>query len=371
MLQVIQSLSAPLFSLVLLIIGSGLFNTFLSIRMETEGFKIQTIGFVISSLYIGILIGSFRLDHWIAKTGYIRSFIIFSWGSMLLVLAQAMWIHPIYWSLLRLLCGVCMAGIFIVIESWILLQSPSSMRGAMLSLYLAVFYAALSCGQFLINLLDHQTNSAFYITACLFAVSPLPLVFQKNAVPKIESSIRLQLVQLFRLSPLGFLGSAISGMLLAAIYGLVPVYAQEIGLGIPKISALMGIIIFGGFVFQWPIGRLADRGGRRRVLKMTALMTALLSIAIALINPESIWLLFLLGWFFGGFSFTIYPLSMAYACDKVDNHQLVSMTGALVLAYGIGAISGPLAAPFMMSFLGMPGLFYFFAIISFSMTITR
>ena len=67
---------------------------------------------------------------------------------------------------------------------------------------------------------------------------------------------------------------------------------------------------------------------------------------------------------FGGFAFTLYPLSMAYTCEKAKENQLVSVTGGFVLAYGIGAIAGPLLAPLAMDFFGVVGLFYFLGAIS-------
>lgn len=363
MIQLIQSLAAPLLSLILLILGSGLFNTFVSIRLELAHYSTTTIGLVTSALYLGILIGSLKLGRWIEKVGHIRAFTVFAIVSTFLVLMQALWINPLYWALLRLVCGICTAGVFIVIESWLLLQSPASERGAVLSLYLAVFYAALSAGQFLINLADPESIYPFCISAGLFAFSILPILVQKVIEPKIEQSTYLSIGEMFRISPLGFLGGVISGMLLAVIYGLVPCYAKELGLGISEIGTLMGVIIFGGLSFQWPIGRWADKTDRRRVLNTASFMTTLFAIAIAL-TGESPWLLLFLGWFFGGFSFTIYPLSMAYVCEKVRSDQIVSATGGFVLSYGIGAIAGPLLAPFAMSMLGTGGLFYFLAMIA-------
>lgn len=364
MFQLARSLAAPLASLVFLIMGSGLLNTFVSVRLEMEGFAAETIGVVSSALYFGILIGSLWLDRWIGKVGHIRAFAVFASVSTFLVLAQAIWVDPLYWSALRLVCGVCTAGIFIVIESWLLIQSPPALRGAVLSLYLALFYGALSGGQFLINLSDPQSIYPFCITAAFFAVSILPISVRKIAEPKIEHSVRLNLLQLFRISPLGFLGGVISGMLLAAVYALVPVYAKEMGLEISEIGTLMGVIIFGGLSFQWPLGRWADRSDRRFVLGLASFMTTILGIAIAFFSP-SLWLLLVLGWFFGGFSFTLYPLSMAYACEKVAEGQIVAATGGFVLSYGIGAIAGPLLAPLAMSLFGASGLFYFLAFITF------
>ena len=359
----IRNLYAPLLALVFMILGSGLLNTIVAVRLELAQFSTATIGTVTSALYVGILLGSIWLGRWIEKVGHIRSFIAFAFVAAVMVLAQALWIHPVYWSALRLICGICTAGVFIVVESWLLIQSPPSQRGVVLSLYLGVFYAALSGGQFLINLSDPESIYPFCIAGLLFGCSVVPLYFQKVSEPKIKDAVHLNISQLFRLSPLGFLGGVISGMLLAVIYGLVPIYAKKIGLGISEIGTLMGIIIFGGLSFQWPIGRWADKTNRRRVLNTASFMTTVFGIAIALLG-SSPWLLLILGWFFGGFSFTIYPLSMAYVCEKVPEDQIVSATGGFVLSYGIGAISGPLIAPFAMHLLGTGGLFYFIALIT-------
>ena len=363
-LALIRSLLAPLASLVLLIMASGLFNTFVSVRLEMEGFTNEWIGIVTAALYAGILAGSLRIERLIQKLGHIRSFVLFALISTAVVLAQSLWIDVWYWATLRLLGGICMAGVFIVIESWLLIQSTPKTRGVILSIYLGVFYAALSLGQFLINASDPMGPYPFYIAAVLCALSILPITLKKVAEPKIEQEVRLSLPKLIRMSPLGFSGGVISGMILAAIYGLVPVYAKEIGLSISEIGNLMAVIIFGGLSLQWPLGRLADRGDRRTILNIASFLSALFAIAIGLIDHQSLSFLLLLAWAFGGFSFTLYPLSMAYTCERVQENQIVAATGGFVLSYSIGAVAGPLVAPLAMQWLGEPGLFYFLAAIS-------
>lgn len=347
-----------------MMMASGLFNTFVSVRLEMEGYRPEEIGIVTSALYVGILIGSFRIDRWISKIGHSRAFVVCAAILSILILAQAFWINPWYWSALRLMGGICMAGVFIVIESWLLMQSAPNMRGAILSIYLAVFYAALSSGQFLIDLSDPKGVFPFCITALFLIFSILPISVCKISEPKLSENVRLSLAQLFRISPLGFMGGIISGMLLAVVYGLVPVYAKEIGMSVSEIGTFMAILIFGGFSLQLPLGKLADKSDRRRVLNIASFITAFLGIAIAFLDHSSPSLLLLLAWLFGGFSFTLYPLSMAYACEKVKENQIVAVTGGFVLSYGMGAIAGPLIAPVAMEMFGSGGLFYFLAIIS-------
>jgi len=364
MLALIRSLVAPLLSLVLLIAASGLFNTYVSVRLEMGGYDPEVIGFVTSALYGGILIGSLRIDRWITQVGHIRAFVVFASASSALVLAQSFWINPWYWAILRFFGGICMAGIFIAIESWLLIQSTSKTRGAILSLYLGVFYGALTLGQFLFNLADMDGYLPFGITAFLCILSILPITVKKITEPVIGHSTPLKLAQLFQLSPLGFGGGIISGMVLAVIYGLVPAYAKEMGLSTTQIGNLMAVIIFGELSLQWPLGRWADSGKRRRILSLVSFLSAFFSLSIALVDHHSLTFLLLLAWCFGGFSFTLYPLSMAYTCEKVEDHQILAATGGFVLSYGIGAIAGPLLAPLAMDLFGNPGLFYFLSGIS-------
>ncbi len=368
MIQLIRSLIAPFISLILLIAASGLANTFISVRLELEGFNTDSIGIVTASLYLGIFIGSLWIDRWISKIGHIKAFVYCALLCTFLVLAQSVYVDPYYWAFLRFIGGICTAGIFIVIESWLLMQAGPKLRGAILSIYLAVFYMALSGGQLLIHLSNPLGLGPFYIIAILSAVSIVPLVLKRGVEPKIESKERLKTKELFRLSPFGLSGVVLSGIILAAVYGLVPVYAKEMGLSVSEIGNLMALLIFGGLSFQWPLGRLADKGHRKKVLIGSSLLTTILSLGIALFGDVSHAVLYPLIFLFGGFSFTIYPLSMAYACEKISDDQIVSATGGFVLAYGIGAIMGPLLAPMAMDRLGSNGVFLFIASISLLLT---
>ena len=131
----------------------------------------------------------------------------------------------------------------------------------------------------------------------------------------------------------------------------------------------MGVTIFGGMLFQYPIGKISDIFNRRTVILTVTLFTLLVSALI--ITPLSHWhftqllLLFL----FGGFTFTIYPLSISYACDHLAGKDIVAATQGLLLAYSIGATVGPLLAPGLMHLLGWRGLFIYFLIIGALLTL--
>ncbi len=363
MLNLIRMLIAPLSSLGFMMIGSGLFNTFVSVKLEMEGISPEMIGIVTSSLYVGILIGSLKIDRWVSRIGHIRSFALFALILSAIILLQGVWLNPWYWSVLRGIAGICSAGVFIVIESWLLMQSAPNMRGGALSIYLGVLYGSLSLGQLLLDVSDPNSFYPYFITTVLVLFSIFPILSAKIVEPKRqEAVVKLNILQLFQISPIGFIGGMVSGMILAVVYGLVPVFAKEIGMSLPEIGSFMAMIIFGGFSFQWPIGRWADRRSRVKVMQKISFATAFLSLSVGMTG--NFWLLYLLAFLFGGFAFTLYPLSMAYTCEKVKEHEIVRATGGFVLSYAIGAILGPILAPIVMSYLGAVGVFYFLGFIS-------
>ena len=369
MLQLLTALFYPIVSLIILILGSGFFTTFVSVRLGLEGASNELIGVVTSAFYTGILLGSFRSPRWISRIGHLRVLVALCAASSAFTLGMSLWTHPLFWALLRFLSGVAMGGLFVVIESWFLLLSRTDMRGQALSVYLAVFYMALSIGQFFIGTVDPTGFTPFCISGGLSALAILPIVIFDLQLPQAIHAETGSFWDVFRASGRGCFGGIVSGMLLSAIYGLGPAYAEEIGLSGQGIATFMFMIIFGGLCLQWPLGKLADLTSRRGTLILAALGAAIFSAFIGVLDTSSWSSLMILCWLFGGFSFVVYPLSMAFTCEGIDEKRIVAATGGFVLAYGIGAIIGPLIAPLFMGWSGPGGLFYFLALICLTLAI--
>jgi MFS family permease len=367
MFYLLKTLTYPIVSLILLILGNGLFTTFISIRLERAGSSNEVIGLIASAFYAGILMGSLRSPTWIARIGHLNALVGLCAANSAIILLHSLWIDPCYWALLRFMSGIVMGALFVVIESLFLLLSNPTTRSQSLSLYLFVLYGALSLGQLLLNIADPYSLLPFCIASSLSSLAILPLVISNISIPAYEHGKHFSLREVFNTSPQGLIGGTISGMVLASIYGLGPVYGQTSGLSITDIATLMSVIIFGGLSLQWPLGKWADLSGRRGVLVFACFAAALFSGLVGAFDGASWPMKLALLWLFGAFSFVLYPLSMAFTCEGVQKEKLVAATGGFVLAYGIGAIAGPLLAPLFMNWIGSNGLFYFLASICFAM----
>ena len=67
----------------------------------------------------------------------------------------------------------------------------------------------------------------------------------------------------------------------------------------------------------------------------------------------------------GAAGFTLYPVAMAWACEKVGHHQLVAMNQALLLSYTIGSLAGPSLTSMLMQRYSDNLLFIMIASVSF------
>jgi MFS family permease len=364
---------------IMLMTSAGLLGSFISLRTLHEGLGNTVAGSMMSAYYLGLIIGARRCAGLINRVGHIRAFSAFCSVNIVAVLIFPLLINSPLWLILRIIIGFNMAGLFMVMESWLNAQSDGRHRGALMAAYTAATYLAMGGGQLLLNVREISGPDLFLISAILLALAALPVINTRTNHPAPVSGSRFRFRQLWKISPIAICTCIGAGALSGAVFGVGPIFGRDLGLDVKEISLLMFVITASGIVLQWPLGRLSDRLDRRTVIVGVALCTAAASVAIlptiGIQNPtvlangsiantsSSIPMMFILG-IFGATIATLYPLGVAWANDRLSEEQLVGASGGLVMAYGIGAIFGPLGANLMMSITGPLGLFYFTTIVA-------
>jgi len=362
-IRIFSKVFPPLISLFILILGNGLFTTLLVIRLHIEGASSLVIGAMAGAYYAGLVCGSFRVEKFIVRVGHIRAFSAFASALGVVCLLQGMILSYWVWILLRLLGGFTTAGLFVVIESWLLILGTEKIRGQILALYMIALYGAQALGQFLINLGDPKALTLFAVTAMLSSLSVIPLAMTKVGQPQISEPSTLNFKKLYKASGSGVIGCFTAGLILGAVYGLLPLFiAQKTGYP-SEVAFFMAITILGGMALQYPVGKLSDHLERRTVLIVIALLAAITSV-FTLIGFHIVWLAVITLFLFGGVTFTLYPISTSQACDNLEPQNIVSGTQSLLLAYSIGATLGPFVAPAFIHYLGINGLFVYFIVTS-------
>ncbi|MFT5659015.1 MAG: MFS family permease [Gammaproteobacteria bacterium] len=362
MFSTLSTVFSLLLSYGLLLVANGLFSTLLGVRTQVEGFSPDIVGFIVASYFLGLLFGGVFAGRVVARVGHIRSFAAFASLMSVTALLHPLWITAGSWMMLRMLSGFCMAGLIMVTESWLNERASNENRGQVLSFYMTTNYFAAGSGQLLLSVGDPSQFQLFSIASAIFSLALLPVLLTRAKAPAPMQTARMPLRALYRLAPLGVIGVFCSGLMNSSIYGLGPVYATNIGLSKEQLSLFMASLIMSGLLLQWPMGRWSDRIGRGPLLVGIPVMVAIAAMAMAHVEEFSSILGF--GILLGAFLFTIYSLSAAATNDMVGVDQRVQVAGGLLITYGAGASIGPIIGGQFMSFLGPPGLFFYFGIVS-------
>lgn len=361
MLSALRPVRSLLLAIFVLMAGGGFMSTLVAVRLEDAGVPALLTGLVNTAYFSGLTIGSLRAGSVIQRVGHIRAFAAFVSLLSASTLAYVLHQNVPLWTLLRLVDGLCLAGVYVCLESWLNDQAEGRSRGTVLAAYMIALYAGQAVGQFMLNLGATRSFVPFVAGSILVSLAVLPITLTRSRSPALGEQPTLPMRRLYQISPLGMVGAAITGLALGAFYGLAAVYARRVGLDVAGAAAFVSTVIAGGVALQWPLGWLSDRFDRRKVIVAAFAGATAVAAGLALTASPGVGLL-TLGAAFGGLSFALYPLCVAHANDHLDANDRVGATGGLVLVYSAGAAFGPLSAAVAMSLFGAPGLFAFVAL---------
>ncbi|MDH3793088.1 MAG: MFS transporter, partial [Rhodospirillales bacterium] len=223
-----------------LFLGNGLLQTLLPIRAQLEAFSTSAIGLMGAIYFAGFAVGCLVGPAAVKKVGHIRCFAGFAALAAAAMLVFPIAVNPLAWSILRGFTGLCLAVLYMVVESWLNDQSSNEVRGGVLSVYIIVSNVVTMGGQLMVNIDEPTGWLLFSLVAMLVGLSLVPLSLTDTAAPKPIATAELRIARLFRYSPAGFVGCLAVGMVEGAFWTLGPVFAQGRALPVAEIALFMG-----------------------------------------------------------------------------------------------------------------------------------
>ncbi|MCY7307824.1 MAG: MFS transporter [Rhodoferax sp.] len=359
--KLLLPLASLLSGVAMLVVGTGLLFSAIGAQSGAAQFSALVTGLIMSAYFAGFVFGTYACPAIIRRVGHIRAFAAMASIASTLPILHALWLNPWFWGALRFVTGICLVGLYIVVESWLNVVARSHQRGKVFAAYMAVSGVSMALGQWLILVGDRFGFVPFALVSILFSFALLPITLTPVAEPKPTEAPKLGLVELFAISPIGVIGAIASGLLSGAFYSLGHVFGQGVGFSEAGIATFMAATILGGAVFQWPVGHLSDRHDRRWVLFWVCSACAAVAGAGYYLAREHESSLIFLGIVYGGLAFTIYGLSVAHVNDLIDRARVLEVTGGLLLLHGIGATVGPTLGGGLMDLMGAESLMLYFA----------
>ncbi|MFF7708694.1 MFS transporter [Pseudomonas sp. NPDC007930] len=361
MRQVWKNFRALYFAALLMLIGSGLLTTYLSLRLAADHVDGLWVGALTAAYYLGLVLGG-KLGHrLIARVGHIRAYTACAGIVTAAVLGHGVvGLLPV-WLLLRLLVGVGMMCQYMVIESWLNEQAEARQRGLVFSAYMVASYLGLVLGQLLLVAHPQLGPDLLMIVAICFALCLVPVALTKGIHPQPLHSVPMEPLFFIKRVPQSLTTVLGAGLVIGSFYGLAPLYATGQGLSTEAVGLFMGCCVFAGLVVQWPLGWLSDRYDRALLIRCIAGALCVVALPLAVFPQLPLELLFAMGFCVSLLQFSMYPLAVAFANDHVEPERRVSLTAMLLVTYGVGASAGPLLAGVLMKQFGHQMLYAFFS----------
>lgn len=344
--------------LAFLMLAGGLFGTLLGVRSERVGLPTAVSSLIAASYYAGFLIGSRLTLTALSKVGHIRVY-----AALASLLAAAMMMVGITenaaaWAGLRLVTGLCTAGLYVIAESWLNDLATNENRGRLLAVYGVVTIAFFGVGQVLLFNFNPLAVTGFAVAAIITSLAVAPVALSEAAAaPNLQTAEHISLRELARVVPTGVFSCLLVGLAHGAFTGMAAVYATRVGLSAGRVGLFVALPSLGSVVLQWPISAASDDIDRRAVGLVAALGAAGVSALLLLDSPNEP-MAFVLICVLGGFSFPLYSIAGAYTNDWIEPEHLNAAASQLVTLYGIGAVAGPFVAAGSMIAFGPTGFYW-------------
>ncbi len=361
-MRLLLSFAALLLSVALLQLSSGALSPLDVLSGLQEGFTRTQVGMLGSSHFLGFFIGCWQAPRLIGTIGHIRTFTIFASFGAIGAAAHPLFIDPMAWAGMRIMTGLCVAGCYTAIESWLQASLTNQTRGRVMGVYRVVDIVSASGAQLLIGVLEPASYVSYNLLAILCCLCLLPVTLTTSAQPSVPEPPRLRPLHMFRVSPLGAAGVIVAGITTASFRMVGPIYGKEVGLSQVELGYFLATVMLGGALAQFPAGLIADKYDRRRVLIGLSVLSLFICIGIAWANSTSPWLIYVGAALFGMATYPIFSVSAAHANDFAKAGEMVGVNASLIFLYGIGAIASPLLTSSLVDRFGAPALFVFIAI---------
>ncbi|MFT5706249.1 MAG: MFS family permease [Oceanospirillaceae bacterium] len=344
----------------------GLINILLPSRLSLENVSADNIGLIMSMFSVGLLLGGIYTRRLIIHVGHIRVYAASAAMAAISILICYLWLNEWLWAVMRILMGFCIASTNIVADGWLSERATSSTRARILATNQIVLLSAMFLGSFMINLADISHATLYIMAGLLLCGGVVPIAMSSASAPDIDDAPSMPLHKLINTSPVGVMAVFMCGLILGSLLSMLAVYAKVKGITGFNVSLLVGAAIIGGVILQYPIGYLADRYERRKVMLNIVLVSMICTALIPFVIDLDLFILALvLVGLSSGIISSLYPLGVAETFDRLQQNEMGRAIGAMFIIYASGGIIGPYTVGLVMEHSGVNSFFIFMAVMQF------
>jgi MFS family permease len=322
-------------------IGMGLTLPLLSLILERRGFPGSVNGLNLATAGLAALIATPQVPRLMRTFGTARfmsaSLILSATALIALFLVHSLW----SWFPLRFALSVGLNGLFVASEFWINQLATEKNRGRYISFYGACISGGFGVGPAILSVLGTKGIAPFAIGSTMLLLALVPVLIARRAAPQLDETPGPSTWSVLRTAPAILSAALVFGAIDAGMAGLFPVYAVRSGYSDTHAALAITAMSLGSFVFQYPLGMLADHMNRQTLLIIcaaTGVLGAVLT-PLAIGTPS---LTYLLLFFWGGIIMGIYTVGLTLLGERFRGRALASANATYVMLYAVGLLGGPM-----------------------------
>ncbi|HXG90942.1 MAG TPA: MFS transporter [Blastocatellia bacterium] len=347
-------------------LGVGLVAPLIAVVLTEHGENSFVVGLIGTTMFAAFTLASFPIGTLTDRVGpksiLIGGLILYGAAIAMFAMIQVTWLFFIA----RFIEGIGAAGVSVAVETMINQLSKSNERAQRMSYYALSVGLGWAAGPLTGTLLFGVYHWLPFI-AC-FAFSLLAALLVSGLVPETGSDSHhhehlAQGLSMKLAVPMS--AGAIYGYLMSSLVNLIPIYLQkELQVSQLQMGLIITSVIIGMLASQVPIGRAADRYGKRKTLLFCASCLAVLFYFIPFITSQYWWHFLIAGALAGALAGSLYPIGLAIIGSAVKKEKLGAATSLFSLAFGFGSVVGPSVSGLAMDELSDYWLFYLPAILT-------
>jgi MFS family permease len=315
----------------------------LTLTLERAGYDPLAIGLNAAMGGLGIfLIGPF-IDRIVRRLGPVTCFRLGLVVCSACLVLFMLHVGPWYWGAVRLVYGCAGAVMFVLSEAAVNSLTPDGQRGRVLGVYASLFTIGYAGGPLLLVLAGTEGSAPFLWAAALFLLGLLPTILLRRIEPRLRleaGTRRYSLAAIGRAAPLPLVTVLVYAFFEGAAFALLPVWALDLGLSPDAAAALVGILLSGNILLQFPLGWLSDRLGRAQLVAGCGALAVVVLVLLPFLTGHMIalWILLVL---LGGLTGGLYTLALSLLGDRFRGPDLTVANTAFVMTFQLGMIAGP------------------------------
>lgn len=259
------------------------------------------------------------------------------------------------WFVIRLAFGASLGALFTLSEYWIASTAPSARRGLIMGIYATALSIGFAAGPTLLVVTSTVGWLPYLAAAGVMLAGLLALVVSRfDPPPPRGDSHPANVLAMIGSVPAATLAAFTVGAIETA--GIVHLAIIGVRSGYTESAAALFVATFaaGNIVSQIPMGLLADRMDKRRLLiglAITGLVATVLFAWVLASAPLAMLALFVAGGSVGA----LYTVGLSLLGSRFQGMQLASANAAFVILYSSGLTLGPPLAGVGLDVIGPSG----------------